>query len=357
VDTLTHALSGALLARATAPQQGNDQTLPLGRRLFVGFLAAAAPDLDFVFSYLGPVEYLYHHRGVTHSLILLPVWAFLLAQLCALVWRRDRPWRAYFGVAGLGLGIHIAGDWITSFGTIVFAPLSDTRFGIGTTFIIDFWFTGIILAGLAASVIWRATPAPAIAGLAALCGYIAFQGVLQQRAVEWGEAYARVSGLKQVEVAAQPRPVSPFNWMVVVQSGEDVRYSLVNLVRREARRPAAAAGFIARLDAVYLPLTQAQWVHATRFGASDAERAIAREVWSQPQFEFFRWFADLPVLLRVDSGNPSTCAWFQDLRFFTPGRDVWPFRYGMCREGQGTWELFQLVGDSTRVRIGSGDPR
>ena len=178
MDTLTHALSGALLARATAPQQSDEKTLPLGRRLFVGFLAAAAPDLDFVISYLGPVEYLYHHRGVTHSLIMLPLWAFLLSKLCAVIWRRDRPWRAYFGVIALGLGIHIAGDWITSFGTMVFAPLSDARVGIGTTFIIDFWFTGIILAGLAACVVWRASPVPAIAGLATLCGYIAFQGVL-----------------------------------------------------------------------------------------------------------------------------------------------------------------------------------
>ncbi|MGH8633893.1 MAG: metal-dependent hydrolase [Burkholderiales bacterium] len=351
MDTLTHALSGALLARATAPAQAGEKTLPLGRRLFIGFLAAAAPDLDFVISYLGPVEYLYHHRGVTHSLIMLPLWAFLLAYLGSLVWRRDRPWRAYFGVIALGLGIHIAGDWITSFGTMVLAPLSDARVGLGTTFIIDLWFTGIILAGLAACMVWRASHVPAIAGLAALCGYIAFQGVLQQRAVEWGEAHARDAGLQQAEVTAQPRPVSPFNWMVIVRSGEDAHYSFINLVRREPLRPPPNAGYVARLDAAYLPRAQAQWVHATRFGSSAAERATAREAWSQPQFAFYRWFAEEPVLLRVDTGNPSTCAWFQDLRFFTPGRDTWPFRYGMCREGEGPWQLFRLDGEDVRVPI------
>jgi inner membrane protein len=234
-------------------------------------------------------------------------------------WRRDRPWRAYFGVITLSLGIHIAGDWIASFGTIVFASVSDARVALSTTFIIDLWFTGIILAGLLASWIWRASPVPAIAGLAALCGYVAFQGMLQERATEWGEAYARASGLREAQVSAQPRPVSPFNWMVVVRSGEEVRYSFVNLVRREPLRPAPDAGLIERLDAAYLPLAQAQWVHGTRFGSSDAERAIAREAWSRPRFEFFRWFADEPMLLRVGVGNPSTCAWFQDLRFFTPG--------------------------------------
>jgi len=351
VDTLTHALSGALLARATAPEPANEKTLPLGRRLVIGFLAAAAPDLDFVIGYVGPVEYLLHHRGATHSLILLPLWAFLLAKLCAVIWRGDRPWKAYFEVIALGLGIHIAGDWITSFGTIVFAPFSDARLGLGTTFIIDLWFTGIILAGLAACALWRKSHAPAIAGLAVLCGYVAFQGVLQSRAVEWGEAYARDAGLQQAEVTAQPRPVSPFNWMVIVRRGEEARYSFINLARREPVRPAADSGFIARLDAAYLPPAQAQWVHANRFGSSDAERAIAREAWSQPRFAFYRWFAEEPVLLRVETGNPSTCAWFQDLRFFTPGRETLPFRYGMCREDGGQWELFRLDGDSNRVAI------
>lgn len=350
MDTLTHALSGALLARATAPAQVDEKTLPLRRRLLVGFFAAAAPDLDFVIGYIGPIEYILHHRGVTHSLILLPLWAFLLARLCAVMWR-DRPWQAYFGVTAMCLGIHIAGDWITSFGTMVFAPFSDLRVGIGTTFIIDLWFTGIILAGLVAAAIWRRSSLPAIAGLAALCGYVAFQGIQQQRAIEWGEAYARDSGLEQAEVSAQPRPVSPFNWMVVVTDGEDVRYSLVNLVRREVLRPAADAGFIEQLDAVYFPFADARWVYATRFGASDAERAIAREAWSQPRFAFYRWFAENPVLLRVDTGNPSTCAWFQDLRFFTPGRDTWPFRYGMCKEAGGRWELFRLIGDSTQMEV------
>ena len=351
MDTLTHALSGALLARATAPRATEETTLPLGRRLLIGFLAAAAPDLDFVISYVGPIEYLYHHRGVTHSLILFPLWAYLLARLCAFVWRGDRPWRAYFGIVAMGLVIHIAGDWITSFGTILFAPLFDTRHGIGTTFIIDLWFSGIILAGLAASAWWRNSPLPAIAGLAALCGYVAFQGVLQQRAIEWGEGYAATSGLRQASVTAQPRPVSPYNWLVIVRSGEEVRYSFVNLRRREPRRLAPDAGFVARLDAAYLPLGEAQWVYGTRYGSSDAERAVARQVWSHPQFAFFRWFAEEPMLLRVETGNPSTCAWFQDLRFFSPGRASWPFRYGMCRENGGEWRTHRLLDNNMRVPV------
>ena len=346
MDTLTHALSGALLARATAPQRTDNTTLPLRRRLLLGFLAAAAPDLDYVVSFLGPIEYLYHHRGVTHSIILLPLWAYLLARLCAVAWCRDRPWQAYFGVTALGIAIHIAGDWINSYGTIVFAPFSDTRYGIGTTFVIDLWFTGIILAGLAAAAFWHGSRLPAVTGMVALCAYVGFQGLLRERAIEWGAAYASAAGLSQAQVRAQPRPVSPFNWMVIVRDGDEARYSFVNLVRREALSAPPDAGFIRRLDAAYLPLAQAQWVFASRFGSTEAERTIARAAWSHPQFEFFRWFAAEPVLLRVEMGNPSDCAWFQDLRFFTPGRDTWPFRYGMCRDGNGEWRRYQLLGET-----------
>lgn len=348
MDTLTHALSGALLARATAPEKADKNALPVGRRVFLGFVAAALPDLDIVIGQFGSATYLLHHRGITHSLILLPLWAFVLAWISALLWRRDRSWRAYFGVFALSIGIHIAGDWITSFGTMVLAPFSDMRVGIGTTFIIDLWFTGIILAALLAAFVWRRSRFPAVAGLAVLCGYVAYQGVLQQRAVEWGEAYAKASGLTHAQVTAQPRPVSPYNWMVVVRDGEEMRYSLVNLVRREPRELAPDAGFVARLDAPYMPLAQARWVYASQFG-SNSERAIAREAWGGKKFAFFRWFAVYPVLYRVDAGNPSTCVWFEDLRFFTPGRQRMPFRFGMCREGGGAWEPFQLLADSTRV--------
>jgi len=347
MDTLTHALSGALCARATAPRIQSPDTLPLGRRVFIGFLAAAAPDLDFVVGYLGPIEYLYHHRGVTHSLLMLPLWALMLAQLCRLLWRRDRPWRAYFGVIAIGLGLHIAGDWITSFGTMMLAPFSDTRFGIGTTFIIDLWFSGIILTGLVACALWRGSRAPAVAGVAVLCGYVVFQFALQQRAIEFGEQFARENGLQNARVSAMPRPVSPFNWMVVAETDERYHYSLVSLSRREVPPPLRPdAGFLTRMGAPYLPLAQASWVQAARYG-TPAQASLVREVFEHPQFGFFRWFAQYPVLYRVDAGNPHTCVWFQDLRFFTPGRTAWPFRYGLCREPGGEWRVHQLLGDNT----------
>src|SRR2546422_495744 len=97
MDTLTHALSGALLARATASEE--PRAIP--RRIAAGFFACAAPDLDFVFGYVGPVQYLLNHRGITHSLVLLPLGALALSWLLAKILREPRGWRALYGVSAL----------------------------------------------------------------------------------------------------------------------------------------------------------------------------------------------------------------------------------------------------------------
>jgi inner membrane protein len=216
---------------------------------------------------------------------------------------------------------------------------------LSTTFIIDLYFSGIILAGLAASVVWARSRVPARVGLVALAGYVALQFVLQQQAVDFGREYARREGVRAARVSAEPRPVSPFNWMVIVGDAERYHYSLVNLVRRTPpAAPGPESGLLERLGAPYLPLDQAIWVQAERWG-SGPQRALAREAFEQPQFAFFRWFAAYPALLRTDTTGTQDCAWFHDLRFFTPGRDNWPFRFGMCRLAGGGWHPYQLVGE------------
>src|SRR4051812_7054343 len=142
------------------------------RRLAAGFLACAAPDLDFVAGFAGPVSYLLNHRGVTHSLILLPLWALALSWLLSKILRDPGGWRALYAITALAIGAHIAGDVITSYGTMVLAPFSDWRAGIGTTFIIDLWFSGIIVIGLVASAIYWRSRVPAVAALVVLVGYV-----------------------------------------------------------------------------------------------------------------------------------------------------------------------------------------
>ena len=350
MDTLTHALSGALLARATAPDPGRAR-ITTAARMAAGALAAAFPDTDFFLAYVSPVAYVTGHRGVTHSILLLPLWAFFLAWGLSKIARgRDAAWRDWFGVCALGIGAHIVGDLITSFGTMIYAPLSDARVAWSTTFIIDLWFSGIIVAGLVASAVFRRSRVPAIAGLAVLAGYVGLQAFAHSRAIDFGIEHAQRAGFRAAKVSAIPRPVSPFNWMVLVTEGDRYHYANVNLVRDAY--PPDTGGFISRLDAPYAPLAQAKWIVVEKYGAGPGERELAARVLGAPELAFFRWFADYPALYRVDRGNPSTCVWFQDLRFVIPGRDANIFRYGLCQEqGAADWRRFRLLDDGSREPV------
>lgn len=106
---------------------------------------------------------------------------------------------------------------------MIYAPFSNRRVAWSTTFIIDLWFTGIIVAGLAASWRWRGSRVPAVVGLAGLAGYVGMQAVQRERAIDFGERHAANRDFAGAQVSAIPRPVSPFNWMVIVT--EDNRYT------------------------------------------------------------------------------------------------------------------------------------
>ena len=340
MDTLTHALSGALLARATAPAgAAGAQTL---KRVAVGFLACAAPDLDFVVGFLGPVSYLELHRGISHSLLLLPAWAWLLSWVLATLLRDGRGWRACFGVTAMALAAHIAGDVITSFGTMVFAPLSSWRAALGTTFIIDLWFTGIIVAGLAASLAQRRSRVPARCAAAVLVAYVGAQGVLKEQALDVARAHAAALGLQGAAVRADPRPVSPFNWTLYASDAQVHHVAHVNLRRDEPRTAGPDAGLIARLDAPYQPVSRLEWQAHPRYGGTDVA-PLARQAWESPALAFFRWFAAVPAFDGMTAG--STCVWFVDLRFLTPGRGSMPFRFGACRDGDGRWRAHERTSD------------
>jgi inner membrane protein len=343
MDTLTHALSGALAARATAPDKPRPDQLPRKLRMWVGFWAAAFPDSDFVLRFVDPLLYLTTHRGITHSIVMLPLWALGLAFAMMWITHRRYSWRAFVGVVALGISAHIVGDVITAFGTMIFAPFSDWRAQVPTTFIIDPYFSAILIAGLVASAVWKDTRRPAVIGLALLAGYVGIQGLLHWRAVAVGAGYAAHQGFRDASVSALPQPFSPFHWMLVVEHDNDYHLSYVSLLRREL--PAAApddAAWLARVYASYLPVDRAVWVTVPRYGKTPAEAALAEKLWQSDTFARYRRFALFPAVYRVDKTPQQTCVWFNDLRFALVGRDM-PFRYGACQTGANApWKIYRL---------------
>ncbi len=338
MDTLTHALSGALLTRATAPAHPSPRAPSLRQRMAAGFIAGAFPDCDFALRAVDTLWYLSQaHQGVTHSLLMLPAWALALALLFGKLF--GKPWRAFYGPAALGIGIHIAGDVITAYGTQLFAPVSGWRAALPLAFVIDPYFTGIIAAGLVAGWLFpsRGRTAAALA-LAVLAGYGAFLAALQQRAVGIGAAYAQALGLAGATPHALPQPFSPFHWKVIVRHGEAYHEALVDLLPGPSlveRIP--AMGRYAAMASAYRPAPQ--WRVHPRYGSKPREGALAREAWAQDAFRNFRAFARFPALYRIDQEGGAHCVWFVDLRFTLPGRAP-SFVFGLCRERPGApWRL------------------
>src|SRR6202166_1740260 len=154
MDTITHGIAGALIAKALFKGDDLFASRPMNRQRIVTWstmLRAIFPDSDVfrdIFS-RDPMLVISWHRSITHSVLCLPVFALLLAGLTRWVarWRKwDAPSFAVLaGIYGAGILSHILLDLVTSFGTMVWSPLKWSRPAWDLIFIVDFTFTGILL--------------------------------------------------------------------------------------------------------------------------------------------------------------------------------------------------------------------
>jgi inner membrane protein len=343
MDTLTHALSGAVLGRATAGLDGS--ALSVRRRVWFGFFAAAFPDIDFLLRpFVDPITFLNLHRGVTHSILLLPLWAILLAWIWGRLSHKYR-FRDYLALAAMALAIHITADVITAYGTMIFAPFSNYKATIPTTFIIDPWFTGILVAGLVISWCRRSSRLPAIVSLIALAGYVGFQYTLHHSAKQLGKQHAQAQKLEGTLVTALPQPLSPFNWNIFIEIEETYQVAAVNLRREEAEPAAPTDGLLRRLLASYRPPDNLRWQIFHKFGSAPEKRPLARAAWYSETMTDYRKFASFPHLLGIDQRDGAICAWFMDLRFTLGDPTIierTPFKFGACRSDENEeWQIYR----------------
>lgn len=138
MDNLTHTLIGALVGETVAQTTTPDPSgLPQQQRrnLYVWLTAIGSnlPDTDVLRSLVvhGKLDYLLHHRGVTHTI----VGALLLAAMLLLageLWCRWRRWRLsntdrlqLAGLVALTLLLHVAMDFTNNYGVHPFWPFYD----------------------------------------------------------------------------------------------------------------------------------------------------------------------------------------------------------------------------------------
>jgi len=341
MDTVTHALLGAVVVRAAFPAQGSAHPFTNRQRLLAGAVAGAFPDIDFLASWVDPMIYLtLWHRSITHSFVLLPLWALLVGGILSRAFRQRNEWRYLTLLAGVSVASHIASDLITVYGTQILAPLSLWRASIGITFIIDPWFTLIVLAGFVAGFSNTSDMLPR-ASLVVLLGYLLLQGGLKQQALSLGREHAQRAGIPAVRVAAFPQPFSPFNWKIVIESADyyDVAYTSLSGGYAGGGR---GKGFRDQVRDTYRAPARLHWQRQSRFGDPGAQAEWVERIWGDAQLDYFRRFAELPVLYRIDRNGEGRCVWFTDLRYVLPYITP-PFRYGLCRAGpDADWQLQRL---------------
>jgi inner membrane protein len=140
VDNVTHTLVGLMIAEAAATHAvAREQGLPPQARrtalLAVALLGSNSPDLDLLVSFrgssAGSLDYLLWHRGYTHTLLGCIALTLLLFAATELVLRARHllPSRAdrrlLLGTAALATALHLAMDYLNSYGVHPFWPVDD----------------------------------------------------------------------------------------------------------------------------------------------------------------------------------------------------------------------------------------
>lgn len=217
MDTITHTLFGLTLYGAVDKR---NMTKKERRALLITVVAGSQiPDIDIVSSWWDTAgRYQMWHRGITHSLFMVPVWAALLA-LVARWWFKVKGW-FWFGIAAIAVFIHSTSDLFNAWGTGYLEPFSSVRITFGTIPIVDLVFWSIMLCGLLFSLFFRKGK-PKYAVYRTVWAFIALHVVVQS--VQGYVVYKQAS--PQYEQVALSADFVPGVFTVIGKEGEQVELS------------------------------------------------------------------------------------------------------------------------------------
>lgn len=303
MDTITQGLLGAVTAQLGFRTR-------LGRSAtWVAAITAAVPDLDVLAAGLlkaagvdvGPFDRQVYHRGITHSLLVMPVLAFMVAGIWWAFRRRQFGW--LFLCCLVAALSHPLLDWCTTYGTQLLAPVSSRRFAIDAVPIVDLIYTPLLILTLLGS--WtirklgrrrgRSGVAAAWVGFGLSVAYLAAGRVMHDTAVSRGlQAYRRARVTQPgnetggVTTSAHPGLGSIFVWRVVVRSP----------------------------DRWYVGRTHTLFDRPIRLRSRrhDDDRFV-RAAREEEQVELFHWFADGSVRAESRKVDGRRIVDFHDMRY------------------------------------------
>ncbi|HEX4021494.1 MAG TPA: metal-dependent hydrolase [Acidobacteriaceae bacterium] len=244
MEPVTHFLTGACLGRSGFNRKTAYATLAMT-------LAAEAPDMDVFWAFRGPVAGLQHHRGILHTFIGAP---FLALIVTGVVWlwhrsyghrrlREDSPpvrWGLIWFFALLADFSHIFLDWTNNYGVRPFFPFNPHWYSGSFVFIFEPVLFAILLVGLVA---------PAIFGLADReigvrrtrfhgqgWAIFALSAAVMLWSWRWAEHKVALDMVKNqpfttesvTRISANPYPVNPFRWFVVVETKDYYQTAILN---------------------------------------------------------------------------------------------------------------------------------
>lgn len=319
LDPLTHALSGYAIAKAL-PRQAIPK-----KQVVLIILLAMAPDADYVLNLISDTVYLHYHRGITHSLLMLPLWSWLAYSL--LPHKRDKqplmPW-----LIAAALGMHILLDMITSFGTMLFAPLTDYRYSFDLVYIIDLLFTAVLGLPLLLALFCKRLARPlAMLGIAGMATYLLLTIATHHKALE----IARQQQPAAEAVYALPQPFSPFLWHLIARYPDHYRQAIVNLWPAfNGSSVLFPQGFTQRFTKTARPEQALQWQQIPAMNTYAGLNQL-------PGVHFYRWFSRFPVFLKSDGEKIE----FGDLRFGAGLGPESPFRLLIERKPGRAWIVWR----------------
>lgn len=338
MDIVTHGLSGILLGKAT-----RDKFKKIPPKILVWFFAFSSifPDFDIIFRLFSEQLYLKNHRGITHSLILLPIWSFLITAIYCFIlkWKlflkkhteeipsinKNTIFELYV-ISSFGILFHISCDLITTYGTMILSPFDNSKFAYGSVFIIDFIFSGIIIGGIAISQKYsKYSYKPKVSQffLLLLIFYVGITQVLKSNALEKArENFYVTNKIKNTSFEAFPQPLSPFKWKVFTFHPENEYF------------------YYAHVD-LFNTNENIKWESTPKWGKTLEVQSLAKTVWLNKDFSLIRNFFSLPTFHSLEEKPNKICLFFQDLKFSNSYTNN-PFIYGLCYYESGVKSIEKL---------------
>ena len=336
-------LVGASVAQL--PQQANQNqsyvSLDWKKRALIGTLSALFPDIDYLLFFWNPLEFVaYWHRAETHSLLLAPLWAWLLSKLLIRLYDWQQPPILLFQICLVGILSHVLIDSLTTFGTQWFAPLSDYQVKWDLLFVIDAYFTLMALITLILIIVFRNSTYRVYSFILPLC-YLLLVLLFKQQAYQQLSSHEKRGSKVSSPRVLLPQPLSPFYWHVIEPTEQGINQAYLKLANDViAINVSEFLGLDVYLNHYYLS-PQLRWHKQSVTPKDNSMQIDANLVWKHKKFTAFRDFAEYPVFYQYKKTSSMVCVWFSDLRYHWP--NIMPsFRYGMCREKEHPWQLYRL---------------